>query len=205
MRVVTNGVFAVPLIPECKLYSIENWANQNQLTITNVSISDTHYEYYIPYRNSYDRIIRGLAADFHEMLDDAGIAPLNKKGITWDTVEPTAKDFIIRWAESEETIPIQKKYCHSGFYFAYMLVHLVTDAIFFDVEDLPKLPDILNKKYNLSLTTEFPELPPEFYNNTIPYWVIDELYKTNKDLANKIDNFCERDTEKSKKFKIVKL
>jgi hypothetical protein len=191
MNVVTNGEFAVAVIPECCAYSITEWARQNNLEFIN-DIRTENLDWYFPYRNSYDRIIRGIAADLHGIMLDQNVVNLNTH--SWSQVKETAMKFILSWIEPGHCqIPIVRsdKSCHSGLYQAY--TNSLANGVFFDVSELDLLPVVLNKHYNLNLTTAIPELPNNFYERTVPYWYIDELYKTNQRLAEKINDFCRQD------------
>jgi hypothetical protein len=188
MNAVSNGEFAIAVIPECCAYSVTQWAQENNLKFIN-NINTDNLDWYLPYRASYDRIIRGIAADLHGIMLDQNIVDLNTN--SWLQVEETAMEFIRSWIKADHCeIPIVRKDlgCHSGLYQAY--TNSLSEGIFFDVAELDLLPAVLNKQYNLNLTNTVPELPDDFYLRTVPYWYIDELYKTNKRLAEKIDDFC---------------
>jgi hypothetical protein len=186
MKVVTNGTFAVAVIPECRATSVMDWGQLNDLQV--LDTESTNLDYYIPYRNSYDRILRGLGADFHELMFDQQIVNLNES--LWDDVETAAINFINNWIETG-AIPVPKKFCHSGYYRAY--INSKITGTFFEVSDIVNLPTVINQKYNLNLSSDIPDLPPNFYKHTVPYWVIDSLYKSNTKLKILIDQFCERD------------
>ena len=191
MNAVSNGEFAIAVIPECCAYSVTEWAQENNLKFIN-DINTDNLDWYFPYRNSYDRIIRGIAADLHGIMLDQNIADLNTN--SWLQVKETATEFILSWINADHCqIPIVKKHndCHSALYQAY--TNTLAEGIFFDVNEINLLPTVLNKRYNLNLTNTVPELPDDFYDRTVPYWYIDELYKTNKTFAETIDNFCNRD------------
>jgi len=189
MLIITNNQFAIPLIPECRLSSLQDWANVNNLQIQNNNTNTL--DYFVPYRKSYDRIIRGIAADLHEIMFDNGLINFNQ--LTWQESKDLALEFICDWADTIKQLPIKKHYCHSAHFSAYISPDIIKTAVFFDVNEVDKLPVLLNQKYNLSLSTEIPSLPDEFYNHTVPYWVIDDLYNSNLNLKVVIDEFCKND------------
>ena len=208
MKVVTDGTFSVAVIPECKATGIEDWARTNKLDIVQIGWDRIApaTNFYIPYRNTYDRIIRGIAADLHGSMIDHGIVNLNH--VAWEEAKNVAIPYILEWIDGPGIIPMQQKdsNCHGGYYYAYLNNSIdYADAIFFNVEQIDKIPALLNIKYNLSLTLTIPDLPTGFYEHTVPYWVIDELYHTNKKLAIKIDNFIQQDNAFNKRYSISEL
>ena len=202
MNVVTNGTIAIPIIPECRATSIQQWASNNGFEFTNTA--DRSLDYYIPYRDAHGRIVRGLAADLHELMLNAGVANLNKS--KWDEVKDDAILYILNWIDTKCIIPIEKKFCHSGHYCLYLGNNLVFDnAIFFNIDSIQQLPITLNNKYNLNLTTVIPDLPENFYDHTVPYWVIEELYVINKKLKDAINCFIKADNQITAKISITQL
>ena len=207
MKVVTDGTFSVAVIPECKATGIEDWAKTNKLDIIQVGWKNAvTSNFYIPYRNTYDRIVRGIAADLHGLMIDHGIVNLNQ--VTWEEAKNVAIPYILKWIDGPDIIPIPKNHkdCHSGYYHAYLNNTLdYTDATFFNLDQIDKLPSLLNNKYDLTLTLTIPDLPTGFYEHTVPYWVIDELYHTNKKLAIKIDDFIQQDNIFNQLYSIREL
>lgn len=197
MQVVTNGVFAVGIIPECCATGLRNWASINQLELRETT--DSTLDYYIPYRSSYQRIIRGIAADLHEILLQKNIVDLATT--TWAESKPIAEKFIIDYL-TEIQFPILKDFWHSAPYGVY---HRNVSGVFFNVDTINNLPAILNKKYNLNLTTTIPTLPNNFYEHTVPYWYIDEIFKSNYKFNRKLKNYCRFDEQQNKDLVIIDL
>ena len=181
MNFVSNGEVTIAVIPECKATSVMDWAVENNFTSDNIGQT-----IYAPYRDTYDRIIRGIGADLHELMYDAGVVNLNIE--TWDSVRDTALSFILNWIETA-TLPIEKKYCHSLFYTSYLADISLDRMQLVDVNDFDVFHLYLNEKHNLN-TGPFPQLPSEFYNHTVPYWEIDSLYGSNTRLTSLINDYC---------------
>ncbi len=191
MLVATNHQFAIPLIPECRLSGLQQWAEFNNLTITNTP--NDNVEYVVPYRGSYDRIVRGLAADWHELMIDENIVNLNNS--SWAEVSNIALDYINNWIENNSLIPINKHHCHSSYYISYISHKILPCALFFDVSETNALPTYLNSRFGLDLFIDIPKHPSHFYNHTVPYWEIDRLYHSNPKLKSMIDRYCANDTK----------
>lgn len=181
MNFVSNGDVTIAVIPECKATSVMNWAVEN-----NFSSDIIGQTIYAPYRDTYGRIIRGIGADLHELMYDAGVVNLNSE--TWDSVRDKAMSFIERWIETA-TLPIEKKFCHSLYYTSYLADTPLDNIQFVDVSDFDTFHLYLNEKHNLTVKP-FQELPPEFYNHTVPYWEIDRLYGSNTRLTGLINDYC---------------
>jgi len=188
MKFVTNGTFAIPLIPECRLLGLQNWAMANAFSIQENNYA--HLEFIIPYRNSYDRIIRGIAADLHEIMLDNNIVNLNKQ--SWTTVKDIALPYIINWFNSIGHFPIQKPFCHSAYFVSYLASDIPESRILIDVINIENITSYIKSKYNIAIT-KIPENPPNFYDYTVPYWEIDNLYNTNENTRRLIDIWCKED------------
>lgn len=190
MQGIKTDAFAVLQIPECKQHSVGEWGKANSLEkfLNTVNVD----KIYSPYRTSYDRIIRGLAADFHELVLDRGIANLNQN--TWDSVKDIVIDFIHHWIKTDCTIPVKKDYCHSSYYIAYIGANF-SNIELVSVGHLNKLPKYINCEYGLNLTESLPELPENFYKNTVPYWEIENIIQNNVKLEKSVMLYCEKDLE----------
>ena len=194
MRAVTNGRFAVLAIPECRQHSIVEWGERNGLLIVNDVGS---YTYYAPYRSSRDRIMRGIAADLHELMHDQQIVNLNVS--TWADAETVATKYIQNWIDTVCSIPVEKNFCHSSYYSGYV----PAGAQLVDIQYLSALPNYLNRLYGSALDHIFPDLPDDFYQHTVPHKVIEYFYLTNQKFARTVDDFCRKDefyTQKHFKF-----
>ena len=189
MKFVTNGVFAIPLIPECRLSGLRSWANTNKFAIVE-TFQTPKLDFIIPYRNSYDRIIRAIGADLHEVMLDAGVVNLNKQ--TWTNVKDIALPYIINWFDTTGHLPIKKNFCHTGYLTTYLITDLPNTAVLIDISTATNLTNYIKTRYNLSITN-IPENSPNFYDYTVPYWEIDRLYKTNENTKRLIDIWCAED------------
>ena len=190
MNFVTNGKFAIPLIPECKEYSIREWAKSNNLLENNTDYSQL--EFILPYRSSYDRIIRGISADLHGLMLDQGIVDLNNQD--WDDVKHLAIPFIITYFNSCKFLPVDGYY-HSLYYTYYLGVDINIQKVF-EVNDIDNLPNYIKHNYGIE-TGPVPSLPNNFYTRTVPYWEIDTLYKTNENTKQLIDAWCLEDQKRT--------
>jgi hypothetical protein len=190
MKFVTNGTWAIPLIPECRLTSIQDWAKLNKFQIQEDNFQSL--DFIIPYRNSYARIIRAIAADLHEVMLDAGIVNLNKQ--TWDEVKSTALPFIKNWFDAVGHLPIKKNFCHTNYLINYLSDQLPENVVLVNVDNIARLPEYLKSKYGIEVTA-IPELPEHFYSYTVPYGIIDELYNTNEKTKRLIDIWCSVDSK----------
>jgi hypothetical protein len=186
MQFVTNDEFGILLIPECKQHSI----SQMDLRVSN--IYDPELTYIIPYRNPYDRIIRAIAADLHELMHDSGYADLNIE--KWDDVRTKCLGYIDSWLETA-TLPIVKEYCHSAYFINYVSP-IPKRYVLLDVDKFDLLPKYIKLHYGLDLG-EIAELPPQFYEHTVPYWEIDRLYHSHKKMHTLIDEWCASDLKES--------
>lgn len=189
MKFVTNGVFAIPLIPECRLSGLHKWASVNKFSIEE-TFQEPKLDFIIPYRNSYDRIIRAIGADLHEVMLDNGVVNLNKQ--TWDNVKDIALPYIINWFNTIGHLPIKKNFCHTGYLTTYLITDLPNTAVLIDITTVTNLTNYIKTQYNLPVT-EIPENPSAFYDHTVPYWEIDRLYKTNENTKRLIDIWCAED------------
>jgi hypothetical protein len=188
MKLVTNGVIAIPLIPECRTTSIRDWA-----TMTNFTIIDNNYinlEFIIPYRKSYDRIIRAIAADLNELMLNEGLFELNKQ--KWNDVADIGTDFITKWF-STARLPIEKDFCHSQYYIAYF-DNSITNKKFIDVDEIDKLPTYIKQTYNLNVPP-IPDLPIWFHDHCVPIELIKDYYNKDTKIKNLIDEYCIRDQQ----------
>lgn len=192
MQYITNGKFAILLIPECKQASLREVGFANKLD-TRCGY-DPDLGYIIPYRKPYDRIIRGIGADLHEIMLDRGVLDLNKT--KWGEVREQCLDYIINWVELEGHLPIKKNFCHTGHITAYFDRRLNGTAKIFDVDSISDMIEFISNNYQVDLGT-VPELPKQFYENTVPYWEIDALYNSHKKMRTLIDEWCACDLEKS--------
>ena len=188
MKFVTNGVFAVPLIPECRLYSIHQWAMANKFSIQEDNYQNLNFV--IPYRNSYDRILRAIAADLHEVMLDNNIVNLNKQ--TWDSVKDVALPYIINWFDTVGHLPIKKDFCHTRYFTNYVNHDLPLNRILIDVVNINNITTYINSKYRLTVSN-IPDHPAHFYDYTVPYWEIDTLYQTNENTRRLVDAWCKED------------
>jgi hypothetical protein len=189
MKVVTNGVFAIPLIPECRCSSISQWAKANTFDFKE-DVYSLNLDLIIPYRKSYDRIIRALGADLHEILLDNNIVNLNKQ--TWASVKDIAMPYIINWFNTVGHLPIKKNFCHTGYFTTYLMPMIPTSHALFDVEHVDAITNYIKSKYGLTVSN-IPDNPPDFYNYTVPHQEIDVLYKTNENTRQLIDAWCAED------------
>lgn len=191
MKLVTNGVIAIPLIPECRTSSIKDWAK-----ITKFTIIDNNYanlEFIIPYRKSYDRIIRAIAADLNELMWNEGLFELNKQ--KWNDVVDIGTDFITKWFLTAR-LPIKKEFCHSQYYIAYFDTG-IRNKKFIDVDEIQKLPVYIKQTYNLDVPP-IPNLPDWFHDHCVPTSLIKDYYLKDLRIKNLIDDYCVRDQELSK-------
>lgn len=191
MQYVTNDKFAILLIPECKQYSIREMGKTNGFQ-TRYEY-DPSLQYIVPYRESYGRIIRAIAADLHEVMLDAGFVNLNK--VTWASVREQCMEYIIDWVDTKGHLPIVKNFCHTGYLTAYVPKELANYKLI-DVEQFDLLPNYIKSTYGVDIGT-IPELPEFFYDYTVPYWEIDSLYNSHKKMRTLIDEWCARDLEES--------
>jgi hypothetical protein len=191
MRFVTNGTFAILLIPECKQYGISEAGRHNNFVFDN--IYNPNLDYIIPYRKPYSRIIRAIAADLHEVMLDAGFVNLNKT--VWSTVREQCLEYILDWVENKGHLPIIKNFCHTGYITAYMSPE-ITKAKIIDVDNINELSTYIKETYNVDIG-QIPELPGSFYDYTVPYWEIDQIYNNNEKMRTLIDEWCARDIKES--------
>lgn len=192
MQYVTNGKFAILLIPECKQYSINEMGKTNGFEVRD--IYDPTLEYIVPYRTPYDRIIRGVAADLHELMLDAGFVNLNRT--KWETVKEQCLEFIVNWVDTEGHLPIIKRYCHTAYTTSYIFPEIENYKIV-NVDDVNLLlPKYIKETYGIDIGT-IPELPDFFYDFTVPYWEIDKLYHSHKKMRTLIDEWCASDLQDS--------
>jgi hypothetical protein len=191
MRFVTNGTFAIPLIPECRTTSIRDWSK-----LTNFTIDDSNYsdlEFIIPYRNSYDRIIRAIAADLNELMLNAGLFELNKQ--KWKDVSEIGIEYINNWFKTAQ-LPIEKDFTHSQYYIAYFDNRIVNKK-FINVDEIEKLPSYIQQTYNLDVPP-IPDLPDWFHEHCVPTDIIKNHYNNDATVKNIIDEYCICDQELSK-------
>ena len=191
MKAITHNRFAIPLIPECMLSGCQEWAMNNNLDI--VDDPPTNLTYYVPYRNTYDRIIRAVAADWHELLIDNGVVNLNET--RWDKTKDLVLDFILSWIETNQQLPIIKSNCHSAYFVSHITPQITKTGLFFDIAQIELLFKFLNSAYDLDLSTRIGSHKPSFYNHTIPYWEIENIYQTNARFQHMVDEYCRRDTK----------
>ena len=189
MKVVTNGVFAIPLIPECRCSDISRWAKANTFDLTE-DFHSLNLDLIIPYRKSYDRIIRAIGADLHEIMIDNNIVNLNKQ--TWASVKDIAMPYIINWFNTVGHLPINKYFSHTGYFTTYLMPMIPTSHALFDIEHIDAITNYIKSKYGLTVSN-IPDKPPDFYNYTVPYQEIDVLYKTNENTRQLIDAWCAED------------
>lgn len=185
MQYVTNGEFGILLIPECKQYSVSEIGSRHNMT---VRFDKTDVEYIVPFRKSYDRIIRGIGADMHEIMYDNKFVNLNVE--KWSEVREKCLDYITSWFDSLGHLPINKHFCHTAYFKNY--VGDIDNYILLDVDEFDLLPKYLKDKYNFELG-EIPELPENFYEHTVPYWEIETLYNSHKKMRTLIDDWCALD------------
>jgi len=185
MQYVTNGEFGILLIPECKQYSVDEIGIRNNFKKSHSYSSEL--DYIIPYRKPYDRIIRAIAADLHELMHDSGYVNLNLE--KWDDVRSKSLDYIHNWLETA-TLPIVKDFCHTAYFTNY--AQLSKNYVLIDVDNFEVLPKYIKQRYDIDVG-EIKELPPEFYQHTVPYWEIDSLYHSHKKMHTLIDEWCASD------------
>jgi hypothetical protein len=198
MQYVTNDVFGILLIPECKQYSVSEIGIANGFETRTAFNPDL--DYIVPYREPYQRIIRGIGADLHEIMHDAGFVNLNVE--KWSDVREKCLDYITDWFEAQRKLPIVKEFCHTGYFTNY--VNSLPKYVLVDVDRFDKLPKYISDKYNLDVGL-IPELPADFYEHTVPYWEIDQLCTANKKVRTLIEDWCVLDLELSSTFVVDNL
>jgi hypothetical protein len=192
MKYVTNGTFAILLIAECRQSSIQDLAAANNMIVK--TEYDPTLDYILPYRKSYDRIIRAIAADLHELMHDSGFVNLNVE--KWSDVKSKCIEYIVEWVETRGHLPIDKQFSHTGYISTYIDNRLYKKCKVFDVDQINLLTEHITQTYNIDLGV-ISDLPKMFYEHTVPYWEIDALYTSHKKMRTLIDEWCARDLEES--------
>lgn len=146
MQYVTNGKFAVLLIPECKQYSINEMGKTNGFEVKDVY--DPALDYILPYRNPYDRIIRAVAADLHEVMLDAGFVDLNRT--KWETVKDRCLEYIVNWIDTEGHLPVKKQNSHSSYIRSYLSPEIERYKII-NVDNINILPKYIKETYGTDI------------------------------------------------------
>lgn len=183
MNYISNRVFSIAVIPECKATSVLTYAEEHNFFI-NEQLTATLYA---PYRNSHDRIIRGIAADLHELLLNDNVVNLNLS--SWPDVKPIVLEYINAWIPTA-SLPINKQFCHTAYYINYA----TQSATFVSVDNFGKFHEFLSDTHGVKCDP-FPDLSPDFYTHTIPYWELESIYESNMQFANLVDAYCDRDME----------
>jgi len=172
MNVMTNNNDCYVLIPECKTTGVQEWGSQNGYEYLTTD-QDLKIKTFIPYREPYGRIVRAVAADLHEILLDNNISNLNEN--SWSVEKPKIISYFTSILTDDFMLPFDKDFKHT----APLVSYLVDTLDNFEFVDVDKL--------------DVPGLPENFYEQTVPYWEIENIYNTNVNFKNAVDKWIAQD------------